>query len=99
MDTPAVTIIDIDEDAPEVIPEPDQLPALTIEFLLGGHAYFSVVNPKGQRFSYVIKARRGKPGTKWSGTTSYYLRVFLGGAYRYVGVVNADTGEIISTGK
>jgi hypothetical protein len=99
MDSPYVKIIDVDEDTPdEPEPEQEQLPQCTREFLLGGHAYFSVTNPKGERRFYVIVGRGGKRGTQWHGTTSYYLRAHQNGAYRYVGVVQED-GGIKPTGR
>jgi hypothetical protein len=94
-----VKLIDV-EDIAEPAPDAETFPAVTKEFLLGGHAYFTVTNPKGNRLRYVIKARAGKRGTQWNGTVSYYLRVYHQGSsgYRYVGVVQED-GSIVSTGQ
>jgi hypothetical protein len=98
MPVPTIRVIDLDDDAPEVAPEPESVPAITKEFLFGGKAYWSVTNPDGKRMSYTIQARAGKRGTNWAGVVSYYLRVFYKEAYRYVGVVQ-DDGVIVSTGR
>ena len=98
MPVPTIRVVDLDDDAPDVVPERESHPAITKEFLFGGKAYFSVTNPQGKRMSYVIHGRSGKRGTQWAGVVSYYLRVFYKEAYRYVGVVQ-DNGTIVSTGR
>lgn len=95
----SVKIIDVEDVADAPTPE-EHLPALTKDFLLAGRAHFIVTNPKGDWMSFVIVAREGKRGTKWHGTTSYYVRAFDKDErrYRYVGVVD-ENGDIISTGR
>lgn len=96
-----VRIIDIDdlETPAEEATEPCHA-EVNREFLLAGEAHFSVTNPKNQRMLYVVKSRAGKRGTQWSGSVSYFLRVFdpTANTYRYVGVIQED-GTVVPTGR
>jgi hypothetical protein len=99
-----IHIVDMPEDeAPEVV-EPPALhyPQIRKEFLLAGHAYFCVLNPKGDRLTYCVRARENKKkGSKFEHTTSYFLRVWnlVRNSYEYVGIIEPTTGVVIPTGQ
>jgi hypothetical protein len=90
---------------PEVAPliPPANIPKLTSLFLLAGKALFTVTNPKGDHYTFKVR----KVVSEWpvgSGTmsTSYFVSVKASGGvypYRYIGLLNADTGGIKCTAK
>lgn len=98
MTVAAIKILDAGEEATA---EPDQrLAEVSKEFLLAGRAYFLVINPKGTRFAFSIQARINRANKdKFPGDMVYFLRVFRGGTYQYVGVVRDESGDIASTGR
>lgn len=94
-----VHIIDVPDEFAERSPEELNRAKITKDFLLAGQAYFVVVSPNGKKFYYCIRGRMGKPGSKFSGQMSYYVRVHHKGEYQYVGVIETETGDIKATGR
>lgn len=83
---------------PDNVPVPTvvhTLPGITVQFLLGGRAFFTVTNPQNQQIKYKVHARK-----LHHGETSYFVRVMSVNArnYRYMGVLLPD-GTLKATGR
>ena len=64
--------------------------AATRQFILAGHATFTVNNDKGQHYTYLVRKREG---------TEIFPETFfvacLSGGYRYLGVLAPNDGRLV----
>jgi hypothetical protein len=100
-DVAVIRVIRVKDQAPEPDEPVLKYPAITREFLFGGRAYFRVGNPQNESLLYLLKSRAGRQGTEWAGEVSYFLNVFVpqGSKFVFIGVVNPETGDLVSVGR
>jgi hypothetical protein len=72
--------------------------ALTKDWVLGGHAIFTVANPKGTRYTYKIV---GVEDRNTLGQLIYFMSLLSGpdntDNYVYMGIVSVTAGRLIRT--
>jgi hypothetical protein len=78
-----------------VVEKPTTTPGITKDFLLAGQAFFKASNNKGQSFTYKVHRREVGHGS----AEAFFVRVHAGNMYRYVGVMNPETGKLTVVGR
>jgi len=78
-------------------------PELSEKFILAGRALFTVSNPSGEHFTFRVKGAESEwPIGSGRVSKSYFVSVKAPGGvypYRYIGLLNAKTGDIKCTTK